>query len=113
MRGILRPLRGAPQSTRASACVYEDGSCRGGLDPELTQHPVASSEEEGEAVPAADRSRIIAIIAEAERRILEERANTLRKSHALSLQVNLQTGVANGVLVVRSVKECRAALAAP
>lgn len=34
------------------------------------------------------------------------RARTLRESHPLGIQVNLQTGVANGVLVVRSVPDC-------
>lgn len=36
----------------------------------------------------------------------EKRASTLVVSHPLSLQVDLQTGVANGVLVVRSSKQC-------
>jgi hypothetical protein len=30
----------------------------------------------------------------------------LRESHPLGIQVNLRTGVANGVLVVRSVSDC-------
>jgi hypothetical protein len=34
------------------------------------------------------------------------RAEVLSASHPLGLQVNLQTGVANGVLVVRNVKDC-------
>jgi len=34
------------------------------------------------------------------------RATTLRVSHPLGIQVNLETGVANGVLVVRSVADC-------
>jgi hypothetical protein len=36
----------------------------------------------------------------------DNRADTLRESHPLGIQVNLQTGVANGVLVVRSSEEC-------
>lgn len=36
----------------------------------------------------------------------ESRAETLCKSHPLALQVNLATGVATGVLVVRSVAQC-------
>ena len=35
-----------------------------------------------------------------------KRSNVLSNSHPLGLQVNLRTGVANGVLVVRSVKDC-------
>ena len=36
----------------------------------------------------------------------DKRATTLRESHPLGIQVNLQTGVAVGVLVVRNVKSC-------
>lgn len=36
----------------------------------------------------------------------DKRASTLRHDHPLGLQVNLDTGVATGVLVVRSVEDC-------
>jgi len=36
----------------------------------------------------------------------EKRAETLMESHPLGIQVNLDTGVANGVLVVRTVTDC-------
>jgi hypothetical protein len=36
----------------------------------------------------------------------DKRSETLKKSHPLGIQVNLNTGVANGVLVVRSISEC-------
>jgi hypothetical protein len=36
----------------------------------------------------------------------EQRARTLKDTHPLGIQVNLATGVANGVLVVRSVEDC-------
>lgn len=36
----------------------------------------------------------------------ERRAETLRQSHPLGVQVHLDTGVANGVLVVRSITDC-------
>ncbi len=36
----------------------------------------------------------------------DKRANTLRESHPLAIQVNLETGVGNGVLVVRTVPDC-------
>lgn len=36
----------------------------------------------------------------------DQRARTLIESHPLGLQVNLDTGVANGVLVVRTVDKC-------
>jgi len=38
--------------------------------------------------------------------LYEIRARTLCESHPLALQVNLSTGVANGVLVVRTVNDC-------
>lgn len=46
------------------------------------------------------------IIALSESRIYQKRANTLKKSHPLAIQVNLDTGVANGVIVVRNSKDC-------
>lgn len=36
----------------------------------------------------------------------DKRAITLKQDHPLGLQVNLDTGVATGVLVVRSIKDC-------
>ena len=36
----------------------------------------------------------------------EKRAKTLIDHHPLGLQVNLATGVSNGVLVVRSISKC-------
>jgi hypothetical protein len=49
---------------------------------------------------------ICAFIADGEKRIADARARTLRDSHPLALQVNLDTGVANGVLVARTIDEC-------
>lgn len=40
------------------------------------------------------------------RRHFDKRATTLRESHPLGIQVTLQTGVANGVLVVRTTESC-------
>jgi hypothetical protein len=51
-------------------------------------------------------SRFCEILASAEGRITDNRARTLRDSHPLGIQVNLETGVANGVLVVRSIPDC-------
>ena len=36
----------------------------------------------------------------------DKRADTLKEVHPLGIQVNLATGVANGVLVVRTVDQC-------
>jgi hypothetical protein len=50
--------------------------------------------------------RVCRIIAAAESRIYNRRAVTLRENHPLAIQVNLDTGVANGVLVVRRIPDC-------
>lgn len=50
--------------------------------------------------------RLCRIVAESEARSYNKRAGTLRESHPLAIQVNLDTGVANGVLVVRRVEDC-------
>lgn len=55
-------------------------------------------------------SKICMILAIAECHNFEFRAKLLRELHPLSMQVDLQSGVANGVLVVRSPKECAEAL---
>jgi hypothetical protein len=49
-------------------------------------------------------------VAKSEKAVYDKRARTLRDSHPLALQVNLETGVANGVLVVRTVVDCAALL---
>ncbi|MFA5573075.1 MAG: hypothetical protein WC046_08460 [Candidatus Bathyarchaeia archaeon] len=36
----------------------------------------------------------------------DKRAETLRKNHPLSMQVDIHSGIANGVLVVRNIKQC-------
>jgi len=46
------------------------------------------------------------VLAEAEKKLFDSRAETLQKRHPLALQVELQSGVANGVLVVRTEEEC-------
>jgi len=45
-------------------------------------------------------------LGEAIRAHYDERADTLKESHPLGIQVNLETGVANGVLVARTTAEC-------
>lgn len=46
------------------------------------------------------------VIARSEARIYDNRAKTLLKVHPLAIQVNLESGVANGVLVVRDIPTC-------
>ena len=50
-----------------------------------------------------DLCKILAVI---ELHNFEARARTLKEVHPLSIQVNLQSGIANGVLVVRNSKDC-------
>jgi len=45
-------------------------------------------------------------LAEAEKIAFDKRAMVLQKYHPLGMQMNLKTGVANGVLVVRSITQC-------
>lgn len=54
----------------------------------------------------ADIERLCRLIASSEARIYDRRAKTLKTTHPLGIQVNLATGVANGVLVVRTIPEC-------
>ena len=54
----------------------------------------------------AEMARLCKIIANSEKRIYNKRAQTLGETHPLAIQVNLDTGVANGVLVVRSILDC-------
>lgn len=51
-------------------------------------------------------TQICQLLAIAEHFSFEKRAKILKKDHPLSIQVHLETGVANGVLVVRSHREC-------
>jgi hypothetical protein len=53
-----------------------------------------------------DLERLCRIIAGSEERIYDKRAATLQKTHPLAIQVNLDTGVANGVIVARNEKTC-------
>ena len=53
-----------------------------------------------------DYSQICGVLAIAEKHYFDKRARTLRESHPLAIQVHLETGVANGVLVVRNAMQC-------
>jgi len=59
-----------------------------------------------EAPDQLDRDRALALLVKTTREHYDKRAQTLRESHPLGIQVNLDTGVANGVLVVRSIHDC-------
>jgi hypothetical protein len=84
--------------------------------PEFVQSAVFRSVPEHDAVRdfrnqhERDLQRLCRLIAASEKRIYDSRANTLKGFHPLGIQVNLATGVANGVMVVRSITECAALL---
>jgi len=63
-------------------------------------------EKENEFKKHKDFQKICDILAIAECYNFDRRAILLRERHPLSLQVDLQSGVANGVLVVRNSKDC-------
>ena len=68
--------------------------------------PDTESIESFRAAHGTAIERLCRIVATAEGRIYDRRARTLKVSHPLGIQVNLATGVANGVLVVRTIHEC-------
>ena len=53
-----------------------------------------------------DVDKIMKLLHEKVTALYDKRAETLKNTHPLGLQVNLSTGVANGVLVVRSIQDC-------
>lgn len=53
-----------------------------------------------------DLRKFCSILAVSEERIYNKREDTLRNVHPLAIQVNLESGVANGVLVVRKISQC-------
>lgn len=57
-------------------------------------------------IDAIGLDRVEAILLEAMRDRYDKRADILRRIHPLSIQVNLSTGVANGVLVIRNLDDC-------
>ena len=71
---------------------------------------ILSSKEEEQFMAGhgqSDRKKeVCAILATAESKLYDSRATTLRQIHPLAVQVHLDTGVANGVLVVRTVEDC-------
>jgi hypothetical protein len=69
--------------------------------------PDAAAVDELRQVHGAGLERLCRIIARSEARIYDRRARTLTTAHPLAIQVNLDTGVANGVLVVRTIEACR------
>ena len=72
-----------------------------------SQHLSLWDEKEREFKEGCDSfSNICKILSVAEHYSFERRAAILKECHPLAIQVDLQSGVANGVLVVRTIEEC-------
>lgn len=74
-----------------------------------TRQPLLLWEEENEKFKKSlgrSFARVCQVLAELEYRNYQKRNDLLSTSHPLALQVNLASGVANGVLVVRGVDDC-------
>jgi hypothetical protein len=70
---------------------------------------LASDEEKRfmeEHALAERKQQVCEILAMAESKLYDSRASTLQQVHPLAVQVHLDTGVANGVLVVRTSEDC-------
>jgi hypothetical protein len=72
--------------------------------------PERNAVEKFRSQHSSEMERLCRLIAVSEKRIYDGRANTLKRFHPLGIQVNLATGVANGVMVVRTPDECAALL---
>jgi len=57
---------------------------------------------------SADPEDVLDLAAECLIKHLDKRAKTLKEQHPLGIQVHLESGVANGVLVARTISECAA-----
>ncbi len=73
---------------------------------------VGTEEQEFHEQFAEEWQGVREILARAEAKYFEKRASTLMEHHPLALQVHLESGVANGVLVVHSSDDCARLLAA-
>ncbi|MBN4016629.1 hypothetical protein JYT88_02265 [Rhodospirillaceae bacterium AH-315-P19] len=53
-----------------------------------------------------DIDEAVKLIFQKAKKLYDDKATTLKQKHPLGIQVNLQEGVANGVIVVRKAKDC-------
>lgn len=91
---------------RATVTIYNAGAEDTlGKDSEL-----AATLAQGKAVIVYVPSGATIIAADGKQVDLNKRANTFRVGHPLGLQINIRTGVAHGVIVVRTPEECARAL---
>ena len=99
---------------RLRLLVHADPECVDALDRsdrDLFWHSASELGTTAAEPRLGDRARLALILATSEKRLYDSRARTLKEAHPLGVQVNLRTGVANGVLVVRTVAECAEVLA--
>ncbi len=86
--------------------VYRFLESAAGFDPDFR----LVSDEETHFMRASglgrQRSAMALIAAQGEAELFDSRARSLQTFHPLAIQVHLETGVANGLLVVRSVRQC-------
>lgn len=68
--------------------------------------PDKDAERQFKAGAEPDLEAFCILVARSEKAVYDKRAQTLKDGHPLALQVNLGTGVANGVLVVRTISAC-------
>jgi hypothetical protein len=85
--------------TRKAVHEYE----RNRLWRSLPDSKAAADLRENHAAGIAALCRTLAMT---EKKLYDRRARTFKDVHPLGIQVHLDTGVANGLLVVRSVRQC-------
>ena len=87
---------------RATVTIYSAGAEDTlGKDSEL-----AATLAQGKAVIVYVPSEPRIVISNGREVDLDKRADTFRVGHPLGLQINIRTGVAHGIIVVRTPKQC-------
>lgn len=72
----------------------------------IERHPQCSIEEPQLVNGKLSFEQMVKELAIRDQRLYDKRAETLHENHPLSIQINLHTGVANGLLIVRNSNEC-------
>ena len=67
---------------------------------------IGDDDERFRTTHTADIGRFAKLFAAIESRAADNRADTIKTRHPLGMQVHLETGVGNGVLVARNEKQC-------
>ena len=101
--GDLEP--GALQE-RLRLVLHAEEGCFQDCDPATKEFFWKTSDELLQPPEKSTIESVARIVAAAEKRLYDKRAETLRSFHPLGIQVNLASGVANGILVVRTPEAC-------